>query len=76
MEEVRSVIDEQGAVTVTCEFCQKPYKFDAIDAEQPRSPEGASPRGSDADQPETCAQCLRAPLVVVGGAVGFSSASR
>ena len=28
-EEVRSVIAEQGAVTVTCEFCQKPYKFDA-----------------------------------------------
>jgi molecular chaperone Hsp33 len=33
-EEVRSVIAEQGAVTVTCEFCQRPYKFDAIDAEQ------------------------------------------
>jgi len=46
VEEVRSVIDEQGAVTVTCEFCQKPYKFDAIDAEQLFT-EGA-PRGSDA----------------------------
>ena len=34
IEEVRSVIAEQGAVTVTCEFCQRPYKFDAIDAEQ------------------------------------------
>jgi molecular chaperone Hsp33 len=34
VDEVRSVIAEQGAVTVTCEFCQKPYKFDAIDAEQ------------------------------------------
>jgi molecular chaperone Hsp33 len=34
VEEVRGVIAEQGAVTVTCEFCQKPYKFDAIDAEQ------------------------------------------
>jgi molecular chaperone Hsp33 len=33
-EEVRSVIAEQGAVTVTCEFCQRPYKFDAIDTEQ------------------------------------------
>ena len=32
-EEVRSVIAEQGACTVTCEFCQKPYKFDAIDVE-------------------------------------------
>ena len=29
----RSVIAEQGACTVTCEFCQKPYKFDAIDVE-------------------------------------------
>jgi molecular chaperone Hsp33 len=32
-EEVRSVIAEQGNVTVTCEFCQKPYKFDSIDVE-------------------------------------------
>ncbi len=45
-EEVRSVIAEQGAVTVTCEFCQKPYKFDAIDAEQLFTE--AAPRGSDA----------------------------
>jgi molecular chaperone Hsp33 len=41
---VRSVIAEQGAVTVTCEFCQKPYKFDPIDAEQLFAE--ASPRGS------------------------------
>jgi molecular chaperone Hsp33 len=34
VEEVRSVIAEQGAVTVTCEFCQRPYRFDAIDIEQ------------------------------------------
>jgi molecular chaperone Hsp33 len=33
-DEVRSVIAEQGACTVTCEFCQKPYRFDAIDVEQ------------------------------------------
>ncbi len=33
-DEVREVIAEQGAVTVTCEFCQKPYRFDAIDTEQ------------------------------------------
>jgi molecular chaperone Hsp33 len=43
--EVRSVIAEQGACTVTCEFCQKPYKFDAIDVEQLFA--GAAPRGSD-----------------------------
>ena len=46
VEEVRSVLAEQGGVTVTCEFCQKPYKFDAIDAEQLFT-DGA-PRGSDA----------------------------
>ncbi len=28
------MIAEQGAVTVTCEFCQRPYRFDAIDTEQ------------------------------------------
>jgi molecular chaperone Hsp33 len=45
-DEVRSVIAEQGACTVTCEFCQRPYKFDAIDVEQLFS--AGSPRGSDA----------------------------
>jgi molecular chaperone Hsp33 len=44
-EEVRSVIAEQGACTVTCEFCQKPYKFDAIDVEQLFA--GTAPRGSN-----------------------------
>jgi molecular chaperone Hsp33 len=43
-EEVRSVIAEQGAVTVTCEFCQRPYKFDAIDVEQLFNE--AAPQGS------------------------------
>lgn len=28
-EEVRDVLQEQGAVTVTCEFCHRPYRFDA-----------------------------------------------
>lgn len=44
-DEVRSVIEEQGACTVTCEFCQKPYKFDAIDVEHLF--DGVAPRGSD-----------------------------
>ena len=42
-EEVRSVIAEQGACTVTCEFCQRPYRFDAIDVEQLF---GSGPQGS------------------------------
>jgi molecular chaperone Hsp33 len=45
VEEVRSVIAEQGTCTVTCEFCQKPYKFDAIDVEHLF--DQAAPRGSD-----------------------------
>ena len=44
-DEVRSVIEEQGACTVTCEFCQKPYEFDAIDVEHLF--DQAAPRGSD-----------------------------
>ncbi len=45
VDEVRSVIAEQGACTVTCEFCQRPYRFDAIDAEQLFA--DVPPRGSD-----------------------------
>jgi molecular chaperone Hsp33 len=45
VDEVRSVIAEQGACTVTCEFCQKPYKFDAIDVEHLF--DQVAPRGSD-----------------------------
>lgn len=44
-EEVRSVIEEQGACTVTCEFCQRPYRFDAIDVEQLFN--DSAPRGSN-----------------------------
>jgi len=32
-DEVRDVLREQGAVTVTCEFCQRLYRFDAVDVE-------------------------------------------
>jgi molecular chaperone Hsp33 len=38
--EVDSVIAEQGAVTVTCELCRKPYRFDAVDAAQLFLPTG------------------------------------
>jgi molecular chaperone Hsp33 len=46
VDEVREVIAEQGAVTVTCEFCQKPYRFDSIDVEQLFN--DSAPRGTDA----------------------------
>ncbi|MBS0364975.1 MAG: Hsp33 family molecular chaperone HslO [Proteobacteria bacterium] len=43
-DEVRDVLREQGAVTVTCEFCQRPYRFDAGDVEALfAGPEGGSP---------------------------------
>ncbi len=32
-EEVRDVLREQGSVTVTCEFCRRPYRFDAGDVD-------------------------------------------
>jgi molecular chaperone Hsp33 len=34
LEELRAILAEQGAVTVTCEFCGRPYRFDAIDIER------------------------------------------
>jgi molecular chaperone Hsp33 len=40
--ELRSILAEQGAVTVTCEFCGRPYRFDAIDVERLFT-DGASP---------------------------------
>jgi molecular chaperone Hsp33 len=41
-EEVRDVLREQGSVEVTCEFCQRPYTFDAFAIEQLFAP-GATP---------------------------------
>ena len=32
-DEVRDVLKEQGSVTVTCEFCHRPYRFDPGDVE-------------------------------------------
>ncbi len=31
--EIAQLIEEQGAVEVRCEFCIRPYRFDAVDAE-------------------------------------------
>lgn len=33
-EEARAALAEQGALTVTCEFCGRDYRYDAIDIEQ------------------------------------------
>ena len=32
-KEIREVLREQGTVTISCEFCQRPYSFDSIDIE-------------------------------------------
>ncbi|MGQ0833431.1 MAG: Hsp33 family molecular chaperone HslO [Gammaproteobacteria bacterium] len=32
-DEVRDILREQGAVAVTCEFCHRPYRYDAADIE-------------------------------------------
>jgi molecular chaperone Hsp33 len=47
-DEVRDVLKEQGEVTVTCEFCHRPYRFDAVDvealfAEGPAGKDGGGP---------------------------------
>jgi molecular chaperone Hsp33 len=33
-EDMRALLQEQGAVSVTCEFCGRPYRFDAVDIER------------------------------------------
>ena len=42
-EEVREVLEEQGDITVTCEFCHRPYRFDAIDVEALFAPGSGGP---------------------------------
>lgn len=34
LDEVRSILDEQGRIDVDCEFCNQHYRFDPVDAEQ------------------------------------------
>jgi molecular chaperone Hsp33 len=41
-EEARSVIDEQGHISVTCEFCRETYVFDPAQTEAALSDEGSA----------------------------------
>jgi molecular chaperone Hsp33 len=34
LDEVHSILEEQGKIAVDCEFCNRHYAFDAVDAEQ------------------------------------------
>ncbi len=42
-DEIRDVLREQGTVEVTCEFCQRPYRFDAFAVERLFATDGAPP---------------------------------
>jgi molecular chaperone Hsp33 len=44
--ETRDILREQGAVTVTCEFCHRPYRFDAVDVDRLFGGADARPPGS------------------------------
>lgn len=45
--ESRSIIAERGAVDVRCEFCNRNYRFDAVDVEQLfKADSGGAPSGS------------------------------
>jgi len=46
-DEVRDVLREQGSVTVTCEFCHRPYRFDEGDVEALFG-DGPAPGGNSA----------------------------
>jgi molecular chaperone Hsp33 len=45
-DEVRSIVEERKTVDVTCEFCNKRYTFDAVDAEQVFAAEPIASAGS------------------------------
>ncbi len=45
-EEVRDILREQGAVTVTCEFCHRPYRFNEVDVEALFAESALDSRGS------------------------------
>jgi molecular chaperone Hsp33 len=45
-DEVKSILRERGTVDVNCEFCNRKYQFDSIDAEQVFAAEHATPAGA------------------------------
>ena len=45
-QEVKSILDERGAVEVNCEFCNRRYAFDPVDAEQVFAAEVVTEAGS------------------------------
>jgi molecular chaperone Hsp33 len=49
-QEVRAVLKEQGAVTVTCDFCNRPYQYDAAAVEALFAAEDGRQAPPDGDQ--------------------------
>jgi molecular chaperone Hsp33 len=46
--EVEAIVAERGQVTVTCEFCHKPWGFDAVDVSRLFGAAADQPPGSSA----------------------------
>ena len=46
-QEVQSIIEERGLVSVGCEFCGAQYRFDAVDATQLFAAQADQPPGPD-----------------------------
>ena len=46
-EEARATLAEQGAILVQCEFCNREYRFDAVDVEQLFAADASVQQGSD-----------------------------
>jgi molecular chaperone Hsp33 len=49
-DEVRDVLKEQGAVTVTCDFCNRPYQYDKAAVDALFAAEAATQGGSEDKQ--------------------------
>jgi len=45
--EMRDTLEEQGQVEVHCDFCNEPYRFDAVDIEALFTPAAARSPASD-----------------------------
>jgi molecular chaperone Hsp33 len=49
LDEARAALAEQGELAVTCEFCGRSYRYDAVDVEQLFASE-ALPRGESSER--------------------------
>ena len=66
IDEARAALAEQGALTVTCEFCGRDYRYDSVDVEQLFAADGPAQPGPAQLQLE--AHPLRGKTVVITGA--------